>query len=141
MNLTPPSIECVVETAVYADDLDAAARFYVDVLGLNLIGKEVGRHVFLRIGVGNMLLIFRPESTLQGGGPFPPHGARGAGHFALGIKADSLDPWRQRLCNSGVTIEQEISWPRGGKSIYFRDPAGNLVELLTPGLWGTPAGW
>ncbi len=137
----PPNIESIVETALYADDLDAAERFYVDILGLVLIGKEAGRHVFFRVGVGNVLLIFRPESTLQGGGGFPPHGARGAGHFALGINADSLDPWRRYLLDKSVSIEKEISWPRGGRSIYFRDPAGNLVELLTPGLWGTPAGW
>lgn len=29
----------------------------------------------------------------------------------------------------------------GGKSIYFRDPAGNSVELVTPGIWGLPSGW
>jgi catechol 2,3-dioxygenase-like lactoylglutathione lyase family enzyme len=139
--ILPPSIESVVETALYADDLDAAERFYVDILGLALIGKEAGRHVFFRVGVGSVLLIFRPQSTLDGGSGFPPHGAQSPGHFALGIKADSLDSWRQYLRHKGVTIEKEISWPRGGKSIYFRDPAGNLAELLTPGLWGTPAGW
>jgi hypothetical protein len=38
-------------------------------------------------------------------------------------------------------IEKEFGWPRGGRSIYFRDPAGNSVELVTPGLWGSPGGW
>jgi catechol 2,3-dioxygenase-like lactoylglutathione lyase family enzyme len=28
-----------------------------------------------------------------------------------------------------------VRWPRGGESIYFRDPDGHLVELATPGLW------
>ena len=25
--------------------------------------------------------------------------------------------------------------PRGGTSLYFNDPDGNVVELATPGLW------
>ena len=28
-----------------------------------------------------------------------------------------------------------------GTSLYVRDPAGNSVELITPGLWGLPSGW
>jgi hypothetical protein len=34
-----------------------------------------------------------------------------------------------------------IEWPSGGRSIYFRDPAGNLVDLVTPGVWGLPSDW
>ncbi len=32
-------------------------------------------------------------------------------------------------------IEGATSWSRGGRSIYFRDPDGHLLELATPGLW------
>ncbi|MDB5308052.1 MAG: glyoxalase/bleomycin resistance/extradiol dioxygenase family protein [Gemmataceae bacterium] len=137
---TPPSVEAVVETAVYADDLAAAEHFYATVLGLPVIGREAGRHVFFRVGAGNVLLVFRPEATLRPG-DLPPHGAAGPGHFALGVRADSLSVWRDHLAATGVVIEKEFVWPRGGHSVYFRDPAGNSVELVTPGLWGTPAGW
>ena len=34
-----------------------------------------------------------------------------------------------------VEIEGRTDWPRGGHSIYFRDPDGHLLELATPGLW------
>jgi len=34
-----------------------------------------------------------------------------------------------------VTIEGATDWSRGGRSIYFRDPDGHLLELATPGLW------
>ncbi|MFO0845581.1 MAG: VOC family protein [Gemmataceae bacterium] len=133
-------IQCVVETAVYADDLDAALGFYRDVLGLEPTTHDPDRHVFFRVGPASMLLVFRPEATLKGD-LLPAHGARGPGHFALGVPAGSLDHWRERLERHGVAIEKEVDWPRGGRSIYFRDPAGNAVELLTPGLWGLPAGW
>jgi catechol 2,3-dioxygenase-like lactoylglutathione lyase family enzyme len=136
-----PSIEivAVVETAIYVDDIDAAEAFYRDVLGLDVIGREAGRHVFFRVGEG-VLLAFDPSATLRGD-ILPSHGARGPGHFALGVRGETLDVWRDRLEGHGVVIEKEVTWPRGGRSIYFRDPAGNSVELVTPGLWGLPSGW
>ena len=133
-------IEALVETAIYADDLELAERFYRDVLGLDLTAREEGRHVFFRVGDRSMLLVFRAESTLKGD-HLPAHGCRGPGHLALGIPAQDLDAWRSDLESRHVSIEHEESWPRGGHSLYFRDPAGNSVELLTPGLWGLPSGW
>jgi catechol 2,3-dioxygenase-like lactoylglutathione lyase family enzyme len=133
-------IQCLVETGLYAADLDSAERFYRDVLGLRLLDKEVGRHVFFQVGGDDVLLVFRPAASLRGD-HLPAHGAIGPGHFAMGIAADDLNAWRERLCSSGVVIEHEEAWPRGGHSLYFRDPAGNSVELITPGVWGLPAGW
>ena len=133
-------IKAVVETAIYVDDLQAAGTFYGAVLGLPVIGKEPGRHVFFEAGEASVLLAFLAEATLKGG-PLPTHGATGPGHFALGIGAEVLDAWRKHLQGHGVTIEKEVEWPRGGKSLYFRDPAGNSVELVTPGVWGLPSGW
>ena len=133
-------IKAVVETAVYVDDLQAAETFYGTVLGLPVIGKEPGRHVFFQVGEAGVLLAFRAETTLKGD-QLPPHGAAGPGHFALGIEAEAFDAWRTLLQGHGIVVEKEVEWPRGGKSMYFRDPAGNSVELVTPGVWGLPSGW
>ena len=132
--------QAIIETAVYVDGLQAAETFYGTVLGLPVIGKEPGRHVFFQVGEASVLLAFRAEATLKGD-QLPPHGASGPGHFALGIEAESFDAWRKLLQGHGVTIEKEMAWSRGGRSLYFRDPAGNSVELVTPGLWGLPSGW
>ena len=133
-------IECLVETGVYADDLVAAERFYRRRARPGGPRQGGGRHVFFQVGDRSMLLVFRPEATL-GGDHLPAHGARGPGHFALGVAAEDLDAWRRRLREHRVAIEHEESWPRGGHSLYFRDPAGNSVELITPGVWGLPSGW
>jgi catechol 2,3-dioxygenase-like lactoylglutathione lyase family enzyme len=130
-------IEAIVETALDVDGLEAAEAFYRGVLGLVVVGREEGRHVFFRVGDG-VLLAFVPEATLKGD-VLPPHGARGPGHFALGVRAEHLDEWEWRLKGHGV-VEKEVRWPRGGRSLYFRDPAGNSVEPVTPGLWGLPSG-
>jgi catechol 2,3-dioxygenase-like lactoylglutathione lyase family enzyme len=133
-------IQCIVETAIYADDLDGAERFYREVLGLTVWGKEVGRHIFFQVGGSAMLLVFRAAATIRGD-HLPAHGSAGPGHFALGIAALDLDEWRERLHRHQVAIEHEETWDHGGQSLYFRDPAGNSVELVTPGVWGLPAGW
>jgi catechol 2,3-dioxygenase-like lactoylglutathione lyase family enzyme len=132
-------IEQLVEASLYVDDLERAEAFYRDTLRLELIGKELPRHVFFRAG-GNVLLLFNAAETVQGRS-LPSHGARGQGHVALGIPLEAVALWRERLLSRGVAIEKEVTWPRGGQSLYFRDPAGNLLELVTPGCWGLPSGW
>ena len=138
--MNAPAIQAVVETALYADDLEAAEAFYAGVLGLPVKAREAGRHVFFTVGPASMLLVFQPEATAKGD-LLPAHGSAGPGHAALGVPADGLDAWRRRLADHGVAIEQEVAWPAGAHSLYFRDPAGNVLELLTPGLWGLPSGW
>jgi catechol 2,3-dioxygenase-like lactoylglutathione lyase family enzyme len=134
------NIKAIIETAIYVADLDDTEAFYLTILGLPVIAKEPGRHVFFQVGASSVLLAFIADATLKGD-HLPAHGAGGPGHFALGIEADALDAWRQKLQESGIAIEQEVEWPKGGKSLYFRDPAGNSVELITPGVWGLPSGW
>jgi catechol 2,3-dioxygenase-like lactoylglutathione lyase family enzyme len=43
------------------------------------------------------------------------------------------------LLAAGVPIEAEIDWKQGGRSLYFRDPAGNSIEFAPLTLWG--GGW
>lgn len=125
----------VLETCLYVDDLDAAERFYGDLLGSEPYAKMEGRHLFFRCGE-NMLLMFNPEKTQVRLGDFPTHGARGAGHVAFAMTKAEIPAWRERLAELDVEIEKEIEPPGGGISIYFRDPAGNSVELATPRIWG-----
>ncbi|NAZ35818.1 VOC family protein [Rubellimicrobium sp. CFH 75288] len=133
-----PSPAHVLETAIYVDDLDAAQAFYRDVIGLEEIRREGDRHVFFRCGPG-VFLVFRPEVTERGPEPgalpIPPHGARGPGHTCFAAEPDGIEAWRDRLGRAGVAIEQEIAWPKGGRSLYFRDPAGNSLEIAEAVLW------
>ncbi len=130
----------VLETCLYAIDLPAAEQFYTGMLGLEVISREPGRHVFFRCGPG-VFLLFNPEHTSAqvtsvGGVEIPLHGTRGAGHVAFAVPEPELASWRERLGQAGIAIEAEVRWPGGGHSFYFRDPAGNSVELASPRLWG-----
>ena len=129
----------MLETVVYAEDLDAAYAFYNGVLELPLVTREPGRHVFFRCG-NAMLLVFNPQATGSPPGnaalPVPPHGAHGPGHACFRAGAGEIAMWRDRLTAAGVAIESEFEWPRGGRSIYVRDPAGNSIEFAEPRIWG-----
>ena len=132
-------VDGILETAIYCEDLDAAERFYGRVVGLERIARDPRRHVFFRCGRG-VLLIFNPTATSGpsarvGGGIVPSHGAHGPGHLAFRIAAGALDACRAHLEERGVSIESEVAWPGGGRSIYVRDPAGNSVEFATADVW------
>jgi catechol 2,3-dioxygenase-like lactoylglutathione lyase family enzyme len=133
-----PPIAGILETALYVDDLERAARFYEDVLGLKAINKDQ-RFAGYDAGPRSVLLLFKRGSTLDTvhmpGGTIPPHDGHGPLHVAFAIAANDLAGWEAHLAADGIAVESRTDWPRGGKSIYFRDPDGHLLELATPGLW------
>jgi catechol 2,3-dioxygenase-like lactoylglutathione lyase family enzyme len=133
-----PRLNAVLETVLYVEDLDRAEAFYREVTGLPVLHADPRMRAF-DVGGTGVLLLFRRGGTLQPvetpGGVIPPHDGRGPLHVAFAIDAGALDAWSARLAEHGVAIESTTDWPRGGRSLYFRDPDDNLLELATPGLW------
>lgn len=125
----------VLETCVYAEDLDAAFNFYSNVLELKLHSRATGRHLFFHCGSG-MVLIFNPAETASAHpDEIPSHGSQGSEHVCWAVERADLPLWREKLVAHRVEIEHEQRWENGARSIYFRDPAGNSLELATPRLW------
>ena len=130
----------ILESALYVTDLAAAEAFYADALGLEVLGKVEGRHVFFRCGNG-VLLLFNAEATKIPPAPdarlkVPPHGTVGDGHLCFAASADEIGRWKARLEAKDIAIESDFEWPQGGRSIYFRDPSGNSIEFAEPRIWG-----
>ena len=134
----PPPLTRVVETALYFDDLPAATAFYRDVLCLRVM-NEGARLVALDVGAGTVLLLFQRGATADGfrwaEGFIPPHDGAGPAHVALGVASEHLDAWDRRLSALGIAVESRVGWTRGGRSLYFRDPGGHSLELVTPRTW------
>jgi catechol 2,3-dioxygenase-like lactoylglutathione lyase family enzyme len=135
-----PRPKANLETVLYVDALEAAARFYLSVLQLGHVHGD-DRMQALRVSDQNLLLLFRTGATREPvevpGGVIPPHDGDGPMHVAFAIDAGDVAPWLERLDAHGVAIEGRVNWPSGATSLYFRDPAGNLVELATSDLWGS----
>ena len=135
--MTPAAI---LESALYVTDLAAAEAFYTDILGLVLLGKVDGRHLFFRCGSG-VLLIFNADATKIPPAPdarlkVPPHGTVGDGHLCFAASAAEIVRWKAHLEAKKIAIESEFEWPQGGRSIYIRDPSGNSIEFAEPRIWG-----
>jgi catechol 2,3-dioxygenase-like lactoylglutathione lyase family enzyme len=135
-----PALNGVVETILYTDDLDRAAAFYREVLGLREMKGDGQRFQALDSGANRVLLLFKRGGTLTPqpvatGGFIPPHDGHGPLHVAFAIAAGDYDAWCRQLSAQKIAIESETRWERGGRSIYFRDPDNHLVELVTPGIW------
>jgi catechol 2,3-dioxygenase-like lactoylglutathione lyase family enzyme len=129
-----PRLGQILETCLYANDLDKAGEFYQSVLGLDLFAKETGRHLFFKCD-NQMFLVFNPAKTIEESDAVP-HGSHGPGHVAFAVPMSKLGEWKSHLKNEGVEIEKDVCWPAGGRSLYFRDPAGNCLELASPLVWG-----
>lgn len=122
-------------TSVSADT-DRTARFYVDVVGLDLIKRTdyldaEGTHYYYAAGPevapGAILTFF--------GFPGFPRGRLGTGlahHITLGARDENaLGTWREHLRGAGVAaglIEDHFYY----RSFFFRDPDGHIVAAATP---------
>jgi len=139
-----PTLNGLVETALFVEDLARASVFYENVLGLEKIKASNTGCVFRIAEQRYLLLVSRESARTQNKAPsgdllppcaLPQHNGRGPGHIAFGVSADALDSWRGRLANHGIEILSEVAWERGARSIYFRDPDGHMIELATAGIW------
>lgn len=134
-----PKIGGVIETSLYVSDLARSLEFFQRVFGFELILQDADRLRALSVSNRQVLLLFRREGTLEAmptpGGVIPPHDGSGNLHLAFAVEAKDLSQWEQHLEAEGVIVESRVTCPGGGHSIYFRDPDGHLLELITPGCW------
>ena len=119
----------VAEAVLYVSDLDRATQFYGQVLGLPLTAS-FNEARFFQTCKDSTLILFDAECIRKRKSVIPSHGATGAGHVALAVHPEAMASWRERLFTHDVVIEHEQAWSLGTKSIYFRDPDGNSLELI-----------
>ena len=137
-----PRIAGLLETALYVDDMARSVRFFREVLRLVPMFESERLTAFDAGHIGVLLIFARFEShedVTTPGGIIPGHEGAGPLHMAFAISREDYEPWRDHLAEAGVTIASEVAWPRGGRSLYFMDPDGHVLELATPGLWSNDA--
>ncbi len=130
-------INKIVETCLYSSDLESMRKFYAGILGLTVVQEEASKFIFLKAGK-SMLLVFNPLKTMTDNGNLPTHGATtppSSIHFAMEIDEREFLASKEELARNNIDIEKEVVWDDNTRSLYFRDPAGNLVELIMPGQW------
>jgi catechol 2,3-dioxygenase-like lactoylglutathione lyase family enzyme len=137
MSARPP-LRGILETAMFSDDLARAHAFYGGVFGLQCV-LDTPRMLTYAVAPRQVLLVFKRGATREDSvtpeGVIPGHHTEGPAHFAFAIEVADYSAWKAYLEAEGVPIRSEMNWARGGKSLYFDDPDGNVLELATPGLW------
>lgn len=133
-----PTLGGLLETALYVADLGRAKAFYRDELQLEVM-VDTPRLAALDAGRQGVLLLFQRGATeadmRSPGGVIPGHYGSGKLHMAFAIAAEDYESWRTHLAGRGIALASEVTWPAGGRSLYFADPDGHVIELATPGLW------
>src|ERR671931_859344 len=122
----PPPVTGISELVHEVADLDAARRFYGEVLGFEETSYGEGRddRRWYLIGNSARLGIWTPQVGLAGGGG----GAHV--HFAFQIDRDQLEPMLERLHSRDIEVEGPIRLG-ADQAIYVTDPDGNVVEFWT----------
>jgi catechol 2,3-dioxygenase-like lactoylglutathione lyase family enzyme len=133
-----PTVGRVLETSLYVDELPRSIDFYQRLFGFEKLVAD-DRFCALNVRDQQVLLLFRKRGTLEPmvfpGGVLPPHDGDGQTHLAFTIGAEDEAEWTRVLSAANVAVESRVTWPRGGFSLYFRDPDGHLLELVSPGCW------
>lgn len=129
----PLSFPHIKETCLYVEDIDKAEAFYHQKLGLPLVSKEPGRHIFFRAGTSMLLCFVAATTRLET--RFPAHYAEGKQHVAFGVPLQEYEQWKQKFSGLGIEITHEHTWTDQIKSFYFEDPDGNVLEVVPNELW------
>ncbi len=133
-----PPLQGMLEFGVYVADVSRAADFYHRLFGFPVM-LSTERIAALDVEGKQVLLLFKhggsSEPMHMPGGVLPGHDGEGTSHFAFAIQEVDVEPWERWLREQGVEVESEVEWEEGGRSLYFRDPDGHLLELVSPGVW------
>lgn len=119
----------------------ATIDFYTRVLGMELVLRQPNldypaeEHLFFHVGNDTFIAYFVPKNEAEATGYQPARpGSGGLDHLAIDVDAASFEAAMARLRAEGVAFEGPVD--RGyERSIYFKDPNGVTLELLT---WITP---
>jgi catechol-2,3-dioxygenase len=130
-----PHVNGILETSLYVESVARSAQFYGQVFGFDVMNPaedqpldDNTRLCAMRAGDRSVLLLFKRGGT-------PDTDAQGAIHIAFGISRSDLRAWEDWLGHLGIAIESRKRWEYGAEALYFRDPDGHLLEVVTPGVW------
>lgn len=124
------------QLALIVDDYDAAIRFYVDVLGFELVEDSPSltndgrpkRWVEVRPpGARTGLLLARPDEHQR-----HAMGAQAAGRVGFFLRVNDFEAAHRRMTAAGVTFVTEPRDEPYGRIAVFLDISGNRWDLLGP---------
>lgn len=125
----------ILETVIYCEpgERQGVESFYSGTLGLAEVARWDDGTAF-RVGDG-VLLLFDRAKLAERTSPISDPGASGPGHVCFLVAEEDYAGWSERLRDGGIDLIHEQEWREGRHSFYFRDPAGNLLEVAGGDIW------
>ncbi|KAI1614864.1 Glyoxalase/Bleomycin resistance protein/Dihydroxybiphenyl dioxygenase [Exophiala viscosa] len=156
----PPPITHVLETCLMVKDIRSSTSFYSKIFHIEpfldtprMSGFALGQTTLLLFQLGSTSADSpMPDNrgTIPGHGPTkdvldvllnesastePDKGSLHH-HFCLAVKStEDVQAYEEWFEQQEVKVTGMVQWPRGGKSIYFTDPDGNVGEIASRGIW------
>ena len=120
------AIRAVDYTVIFVRDMAAMRRFYEGVLSFPVTRELSAGWIEYQIG-GNTLALARPGRTAKDA-PTPVGSA--SLQLAFRVGAEDVDRCAEELTRHGVDLlEPPTNQPFGHRTLFFRDPDGNLLEV------------
>ena len=118
------AIDC---TVVFVRDMAAMRRLYEDILGFPLLRELSPGWIEYRVG-NNTLALARPSLTAADA-PTPDGSA--SLQLAFKVSVSEVDQCADELVRHGVDLlSPPTDRPFGHRTLFFRDPDGNLLEIF-----------
>ncbi|EME42675.1 hypothetical protein DOTSEDRAFT_73484 [Dothistroma septosporum NZE10] len=156
MATQPPSkISHMLETCIYCKDLPNSISFYTNTLGLiplftndRMACYPLGNTTLLLFALGETYDDVNPNPS-KPQNVVPKHGPSSEivdslikdwrqlrQHFCLAVEdRKDAERWEDYLRERNVKVTGRNEWPKGGYSVYFDDPDGNVGEIASRGIW------
>jgi catechol 2,3-dioxygenase-like lactoylglutathione lyase family enzyme len=93
----------ILETIHYAEDLEAAHKFYANTLGLEVISFDPDRDLFMQLE-DSVLIVFKASKTIFNDAGVPPHGMTGIGHVAFRAEPGEVDTRHKKAATQGSQV-------------------------------------
>ena len=112
-------------------DVEAAMRFYTDLLGFQLVMQPAPG--FAIVSRGSLRLLLNRLGAGGAGQAMPDGQAPAPGGWnRIQIEVTDLDATAARLKQAGCRFRNDVVTGMGGKQTLLEDPSGNPVELFEP---------
>ena len=125
-------LEGIHHFAFNVRNMDRSELFYTDIMGFKISRRYPGDIRHTELDAGNVIVALFEVPCLDQTDALERLSKQGYLHFAFQTTQDKFSAAVQELKDNGVNIDRGPIVLGNGKSVYFKDPDGNPLEIRCP---------
>jgi predicted enzyme related to lactoylglutathione lyase len=120
----------LTQTRIVTDDVASLASFYAALIGVEIVTNDY----YVEVPTGTASVAFSRRKFTEPDTLREPSPCTETDNIILDFLADDVDEDYERINQLGVTwIMLPTTQPWGNRSMMFRDPEGNVVNMFSSG--------